>query len=88
LTVALGALGEKKAHTIIGKDTLEHRESLLVVSAGDAETVSLELGTEDIAADFLGDALVVEVTEDAIIVDFEALLAPGFGAGNVELHCF
>merc|ERR1712100_949994 len=35
LTVALGALHEEKADAVVSEDTLEHWESLLVVTAGD-----------------------------------------------------
>merc|ERR1712167_304163 len=35
LTVALGALAEQQAHTLRGQDTLQHRETLLVVATGD-----------------------------------------------------
>merc|ERR1712166_1260811 len=86
LAVALGALGEQKADALAGQDTLQHRESLLVVSSGDAEAVSLELSAKDIAIDFLGDALVVEVTQDAVIINLEAFLQPGFRVRDVELH--
>jgi len=73
LAVALGALLEEQTDTGVGEDTLKHRESLLVVPAGDAEAVSLELGSEDVAAHFLGDALVVASGEDLLVVDHQKL---------------
>lgn len=51
LTEALHALLEEKAHTLLGEDTLKHGETLLVVTAGDTEDVSLELIAEGVAGD-------------------------------------
>ena len=65
-------LHEEKAHALVSEDTLEHRESLLVVAAGDAETVPLELSSEDVSSDLLGDALVVEVTTEAHTIQSDA----------------
>ena len=42
------------------EDALLHGETLLVVSAGDAEDVALPLVAEGVSRDLLGDALVVE----------------------------
>lgn len=96
-------LHEEKADAVVSEDTLEHWESLLVVTAGDAEAVALELSAEDVSCDLLSNTLVVEVTtvqgtqgsdagpevgtwlQDAVILNFDALLAARFWAGNVEL---
>ena len=55
-------LHEEKADAVVSEDTLEHWESLLVVTAGDAEAVALELSAEDVSCDLLSNTLVVEVT--------------------------
>lgn len=49
--VARGAGGEQEADTVGGHDTLLHGETLLVVAAGDAEDVALELVAEGVAGD-------------------------------------
>ena len=46
----------------VDKDTLLHGETLLVVSTGDSEGVSLELGTENLSVDIGAHSSVVEVT--------------------------
>lgn len=49
--VAGVAVGEEEADTVGGNDTLLHRETLLVVTAGDAEDVALPLIAERVAGD-------------------------------------
>lgn len=53
-------LAEKEAHTVGAEDTLHHGETLLVVTARNAELVTLELVAEGVTADLLGHTLVVE----------------------------
>jgi len=48
---------------------------LLVVPARDTETVAIEVRAEDFAIDLLGDTLVVEVTQDAVVINVEAYVA-------------
>ena len=55
-------------------DSLLHRESLLVVAAGDAEDVAFELVADAVAGDFGAHAAVHEDTELALIFDFDQLL--------------
>jgi hypothetical protein len=67
LTGAAGAvarvtLGQQEADTGGEEDTLLHGETLLVVTSGDAEDVTLELVTERVDSDLSGDTLVVEDT--------------------------
>ena len=62
LTVAAGpvagvAVGEEESDTGGVHDTLLHRETLLVVAAGDAEDVALELVAEVVTGDFLAHLL-------------------------------
>jgi hypothetical protein len=56
------ALGQQEADTGGKEDTLLHGETLLVVTSGDAEDVTLELVTERVDSDLSGDTLVVEDT--------------------------
>ena len=53
-------LPHQQAHAVWSEHTLEHGETLLVVSARDAEAVALELVTEGVAGNLLGDPLVEE----------------------------
>ena len=61
-TVAGVAVRKKKTDTGGYKDTLLHGETLLVVSSTDTENVTLELITEGVSGNFLGDFLLVEHT--------------------------
>ena len=65
--VARVALAQQQADTVGQKDTLLHGETLLVVTTGNAENVTLEFVTERIADDFLGHAFVVERTTSNIV---------------------
>src|SRR5690348_10967416 len=65
LTGAAGAvarvtLGQQEADTGGEEDSLLHGETLLVVTSGDAEDVTLELVTERVDGNLSGDALVVK----------------------------
>lgn len=60
--VARVAVGEEEADTVGHEDTLLHRETLLVVTAGDTEDVALPLVAERVPRDFLRDLLLVEDT--------------------------
>ena len=46
----------------VHKDTLLHGETLLVVTAGDSQSVALELSSEDFAVDIRAHSSVVELT--------------------------
>ena len=59
------AVGEEETDAVGDEDALFHWETLLVVSAGDAEEVALEFVAEGVSGDFLGDFLFVE---DAAVV--------------------
>jgi hypothetical protein len=59
---ALLTLFEQNSNSAVDKDTLLHREALLVVTAGDSEGVTLELVAEDLAVDVGAHPPVVEVT--------------------------
>jgi hypothetical protein len=60
--VARVAIGEEELDTVGEEDTLLHGETLLVVSTGDTENISLPLISEGVAGDLLGNLLVVDET--------------------------
>ena len=68
------------------ENTLLHRETLLVVSARDAEDVSLELVAEGVSGYLLGHLFVIEDTETTFIVNIDGLLLARRRVGDVELH--
>lgn len=84
--VARVAVSEQQAHTGGVHDTLLHRETLLVVSTGDAEDVALELVADGVAGDFLTHAAVHEDAQLALVFDLDQLLRAIVGVGDVELH--
>jgi len=86
LAVASVTLLEEKADTSLGHDTLLHGESLLVVSSGDAEDITLPFVTQGVGGDLSAHALLVEWTNLVFIVDFEQFLASRRREGHVELH--
>ncbi len=84
--VARVAIGEEEPDTGRVHDTLLHRETLLVVSTGDAEDVALELVANGVAGDFLTHAAVHEDAELALVFNLDQLLCAIVGVGDVELH--
>lgn len=91
LTSAAGAVArvtvcEQEPDTGGVHDTLLHRETLLVVSTGDAEDVALELVADAVAGDFVTHAAVHEDAELALVFDLDQLLGAIVGVGDVELH--
>lgn len=85
-SVARMAVSEQEADTVGDKDTLLHRETLLIVAAGDTEDVALPLVAEQVSGDFLCDLLVIEDTVFPLIVKIECLLLASREVGDVELH--
>ena len=67
-------------------DALLHRETLLVVAAGDFEDVAFEFGGDAVARDLLAHAFVHEAAEFAVVFDFDEFLGAIGRVGNVELH--
>jgi hypothetical protein len=55
-------VGQKKSDTVGEQDTLHHGETLLVVTTGDAENVTLPFVPKDVCVDLLRDLLVEEYT--------------------------
>lgn len=84
-TEALVSLAQKEANTVVQEDTLHHGETLFVVSTGDLEDVALPLVSENVSINFLGDALVVEGTQFALIDDLDQLLTTSGWVSDVEL---
>lgn len=84
--VARVAVGEQEPDTSRVHNTLLHRETLLVVSTGDAEDVALELVADAVAGDFLSHAAVHEDAELALVFNLDQLLGAIVGVGDVELH--
>jgi len=73
--VAAVSLGEKETHTGVGKDTLLHGESLLVITSSNAQTVTLPFITKLISSYLSSNTFVVEDAELALIVLLDQLLA-------------
>jgi hypothetical protein len=85
-TVARVAIGEEEADTGRVHDTLLHREALLVVAAGDAEDVALELVADAVAGNLVSHAALHEDAELALVFDLDELLGAIVGVRDVELH--
>lgn len=73
-SVARVAGGEEEADTGWVHNTLLHWETLLVVSTGDLEDVSLPLISNTVSWNLLAHSLVVENADAALIVDVDELL--------------
>jgi hypothetical protein len=78
-------LAQEKANTVGKKDTLLHGETLLIVTARDAENVTLELIANGVTGDFSGHTLVHEDTDTTFVFDFNKLLTACRGIGDVKL---
>ena len=85
-TVARVAVSEEETDTSRVHDTLLHWETLLVVSTGDAQDVTLELVADAVTGNFLSHAAVHEDAELALVFDLDQLLCAIVGVGDVELH--
>lgn len=67
-------------------DALLHRETLLIVAAGDLEDVALEFGGDAVTRDFLAHAFVHEGAQFAFVLDLDEFLGAIGWVGDVELH--
>tara|TARA_R110002050_G_scaffold81205_1_gene173591 strand:+ start:178 stop:501 length:324 start_codon:yes stop_codon:yes gene_type:complete len=77
---------QQETDTLVLHDTLQHRETLLVVASSDTEDVSLVLLSKRISNDLGRDALVIEEdTELLLVLEFDHLLCPGGGVRDIEL---
>jgi hypothetical protein len=78
-------LSEQQLDTVWQQDTLLHWETLLVVTTGDLEDVTLEFVTDRLTIDFLTNSLLVEDTQTVVIINLKGLLGPVGWVGNVQL---
>lgn len=85
-SVARVALQQQELNSGGVQNTLLHGETLLVVTTGDLEDVPLEFVGDGVTFDFLAHALFVEHSQLVFIVDFDALLRPVQGVGDVQFH--
>jgi len=85
-SVALVASLHEDSDSSLDEDTLLHGETVLIVTSGNFEDVTLEFITEGIAFDFLSHSSSVEKRKLLFIVDGEGLLAASGGAGDVKFH--
>lgn len=100
-SVAGLASTHKESNSTLDEDTLLHGETVLVVTTGNFEDVSLEFITENIAFNFLAHSLTVEdgtienrlgirkeevIIQLLVIIDADSLLAASSGAGDVKLR--
>ena len=83
--VALVVLAQKKTDTVGDKNSLHHRESLLIKAAGNAEDVALELISKIVAVDIGRDALIIKQAEFLLVVNLEDLLLTSGRIGNIQL---
>jgi len=67
-------------------NTLFHRETLLVITASDAEDVALELVADTVARNLSSHSSLHEDTEFSLIFDFDQLLRAVRWVGDVQLH--
>lgn len=84
--VAGVAIGEEEADTGWVHNTLLHRETLLVVAAGDPEDVALELVADAVTRNLMSHATLHEDAELALVFNLDQLLGAIVGVRNVELH--
>jgi len=85
-SVALSASLHQESDSSLDEDTLLHGETILVVSSGNFESVTLEFVTKTFTVNFLAHSSSVEDGKLLFIVDSEWLLAAGRGAGDVKFH--
>ena len=80
------SLGQEQANSMVEKNTLLHGETLLVITTGDLEDVSLEFVPKGIGFNLLGDALVIENAQLSLIRDLDELLATCCWVSNIKLE--
>ena len=85
-SVTAVSVAQQQPHASRVHDSLLHRETLLVVAAGNFEDVAFEFGADAVAGDFVAHAAVHEDAEFALIFDLDELLCTIGRVGDVELH--
>jgi len=73
-SVAAKTFFEEEFDTFVGKDTLFHWETLFVVTTRDSENISLEVFSEGISWNFVGDTFIVKWLYQLLIFDVNGLL--------------
>lgn len=86
-SVGLGSGFHEDFDTAVHHDTLFHGESLLVVTAGDSESVALEFFAKDDTVDIRAHSSVVEVAIDLIVINFSNNLLSSDWISDVIFHC-
>jgi len=76
-SVAGLASTHKESNSTLDEDTLLHGETVLIVTAGNFEDVSLEFITKSVTFDFLAHSFTVEDGKLLVIIDADSLLAAG-----------
>jgi hypothetical protein len=76
-TVARVSLGEQKTNSNICENTLLHWKSLLIVSTGNPEYITLPVISQTISLYFSSHTFLIKDTEFVLIVLLEYLLSPG-----------
>lgn len=85
-SVAGVAIGEEKADTGWVHNSLLHWETLLVVTTGDSENVTLEFVSNGVTRNLSAHTLVHEDAQLSIIFNLDNLLAAIGREGDVKLH--
>jgi len=85
-SVALVASLHEESDSSLDKDTLLHGETVLIITAGNFEDVSLEFVTKTITFDFLAHSSTVEDGKLLFVINTDGLLAAGGRAGDVKFH--
>merc|ERR1740123_846485 len=94
LTLSSGAIArlafsQKETDSGVGKNTLFHGESLLVISAGDFEHVTSEGRLQSFSFDFAGNTKIVKGIQLGLVGNFEHLVCSIWRIRNIKLHdCF
>lgn len=77
---------QQQPNTVVREDALLHGETLLVISARDAEDVAGELRAKEGTINLRCHAKIVKASELALILDLDAFLAAGNRVRDVDLH--
>jgi len=85
-SVALVASLHEDSDSSLDEDTLLHGETVLIVTTGNFEDVSLEFVTKNVTFDFLTHSSTVEDGKLLFIVNSDGLLAASGRAGDVKFH--
>jgi len=85
-SVARVTVSQEETGSLGEENTLLHWETLLVVTTGDAENVTLPLGTQGLSGNVVSHLLLDEWTPCSLGLDLESLLLSSDWVCYVELH--